>query len=119
MKKALVLLMAVLACLNGSRAQDDVDYRYEIGAALGGSFYRGQLNHKFFGQPGVAGGVVGRWNINPYMAVKAMLDYASVKGSTTNVDDFFPTDPGNPAVSTDKRSYKLSDGIVDFSATYE
>ena len=89
MKKALVLLMAVLACLNGSRAQDDVDYRYEIGAALGGSFYRGQLNHKFFGQPGVAGGVVGRWNINPYMAVKAMLDYASVKGSTTNVDDSY------------------------------
>ena len=78
--------MAVLACLNGSRAQDDVDYRYEIGAALGGSFYRGQLNHKFFGQPGVAGGVVGRWNINPYMAVKAMLERAGFEAPRFTVD---------------------------------
>lgn len=119
MKKAVVLLVVALVGFGGSWAQDDVDYRYEIGAALGGSFYRGQLNHKFFGQTGVAGGAVARWNINPYMAVKTMLGYASAKGSTGNVGDFFPADPADPAVSQEKRSYKFNDGIVDFSATYE
>lgn len=116
MKKATALLVITLIGINAVMAQDDVDYRYEIGAAAGGSFYRGQLNHKFFGQTGAAGGTLARWNINPYMAVKAMLDYASVKGSTENVNDFYPD--GNQTAAQ-KRRFKLSDGIVDFSATYE
>lgn len=102
-----------------TQAQDDVDYRYEFGPMLGASFYHGELNHKFYGQLGVAGGALGRWIINPYMAVKVMLDYASIKGSTDNVDDFFPPDPDNPAPATEKRKYKMSDAVVDFSATYE
>ncbi len=119
MKKAAILFVAALCCLNTAKAQDDVDYRYEIGAALGGSFYRGQLNHKFFGQLGIAGGATARWNINPYMSVKALLDYASAKGSTDNVNEFFQPDPDNGQTSTEKRSYNFSDGIVDFSVTYE
>ena len=119
MKKAVALLVVALVGFACSWAQDDVDYRYEIGGALGGSFYRGQLNHKFFGQMGFAAGAVGRWNINPYMAVKTMLGYASAKGSTNGVADFFPADPADPTVSLEKRKYKLNGGIVDFSATYE
>ncbi len=119
MKKAVILLAFAILGFNFAGAQDDVDYRYEIGAALGGSFYRGQLNHKFFGQTGVAGGALIRWNINPYMAVKAMLDYASVKGSTDNVNDFYPEDPSSQQASNEKKNYKLNDGVVDFSATYE
>lgn len=119
MRKATLLLLLTLAGIAAAQAQDDVDYRYEVGAQLGGSFYRGQLNHKFYGQLGAAAGLVGRWNINPYMAVKAMLDYAQVKGSTGNVGEYFPPDQYSGTATTEKRNYELSDGVVDFSATYE
>ena len=110
----LMLFTATAAC-----AQDDVDYNFEIGVTAGTSFYNGDLNHKFFGQPGFAGGITGRWLINPYMAVKGTLGYNGIKGSTDNVNDYFPPNPDSPATSTEKRKYNLNDGIIDLNVTYE
>lgn len=121
-RAAATLVLAIVAALGTTtvaRAQDDVDYRFEAGAALGTSNYRGQLNHKLLGQMGVAGGAMARWVINPYMAMKGMLDYASLKGSTGNVGEYFPPDAHSPEATTTKRSYSFSGGVVDFSATYE
>lgn len=100
-------------------AQDDVDYNFEIGVTAGTSFYNGDLNHKFYRQTGFAGGATGRWLINPYMAVKGTLAYNGIKGSTDNVNDFFPSDPNSTTVTSEKRKYSFSDGVIDLSITYE
>ncbi len=117
-RPALLILLTLLSC-GSLAAQDDVDYRYEIGAAVGGSFYRGELNHKFFSQLCPAIGVTGRWNINPYMAVKGSLGYAGIKGATDNVDEYFPAVPYAPQAGQPARSYSFSKGLVSLSATYE
>lgn len=117
-KATATLTLLLLCCFTAATAQDDVDYRFEVGAAAGTSFYRGELNHKFFSQLGAAGGITGRWNIDPFMSVKAVLDYASVKGSTSNTGEFFPDDP-HSSTAAQPRTYKLSDGVVDLSATLE
>lgn len=119
MKIRAVTLCLMLFTATAAWAQDDVDYNFEIGVTAGTSFYNGDLNHKFFGQPGFAGGITGRWLINPYMAVKGTLGYNGIKGSTDNVNDYFPPNPDSPATSTEKRKYDLNDGIIDLSVTYE
>ena len=119
MKIRAVTLCLMLFTATAAWAQDDVDYNFEIGVTAGTRFYNGDLNHKFFGQPGFAGGITGRWLINPYMAVKGTLGYNGIKGSTDNVNDYFPPNPDSPATSTEKRKYDLNDGIIDLSVTYE
>ena len=60
MKIRAVTLCLMLFTATAAWAQDDVDYNFEIGVTAGTSFYNGDLNHKFFGQPGFAGGITGR-----------------------------------------------------------
>lgn len=118
-KTALLALIMTVFIPVSLYSQDDVDYRYEIGPAIGGSFYRGELNHKFFSQLCPALGVVMRRVINPYMAVKATMGYAGVKGSTDNIAEYFPADPASPQSGQDRRYYSFNKGVVDLSVTYE
>lgn len=118
MKKLLTLLFAL--ALLPAYAQDNQDYKMEIGAMLGTGFYNGDLNHGFYQNPGFGGGLVARWHLNPRMAVKGMLSYnAIVKGSTSNAGRFFPQDPENGNVSGEGLSMKVNEAVADMSFTYE
>ena len=93
MKIRAVTLCLMLFTATAAWAQDDVDYNFEIGVTAGTSFYNGDLNHKFFGQPGFAGGLTGRWLINPYMAVKGTvgdLNDGIIDRSVTYEYNFWP-----------------------------
>lgn len=113
------MLCIILYAVSTTYAQDDVDYKFEIGATAGISFYNGDLSHKFYGNMAFAGGITGRWLINPYMAVKSTFAYNSIKGSTKNVNDFYPPKPESAQTYSDKRQYDFTDGIIDLSVTYE
>lgn len=86
-----LLAGAMLLCLSGSVRADELEYRFEIGAMVGGSSYYGDANYSsVMKNLNVMGGIVGRYNINPRMAVKASLAMARISGSTADFDNRFP-----------------------------
>lgn len=85
------LLGAIVLCLSGSVRADELEYRYELGAMVGGSSYYGDANYNsLWDNMNIMGGIVGRYNINPRMAVKANLAVARISGSTSGSDNRFP-----------------------------
>lgn len=100
-------------------AQDEVEYKMELGAALGGSFYMGDVNTTFYRNTGFAGAAIGRFLLNPRMAVKGMLTYGGVKGNAADVEQFFPDDPNSGMVSPTKREYQFNSSVTDLSVTFE
>ena len=86
-----LLLGSVLLCSVGSVRADNLEYRYEVGAMVGGSSYYGDANyHSFMNNLNIMGGIVGRYNINPRFAVKANLAAARISGNTADSDNRFP-----------------------------
>lgn len=86
-----VLLAAMMLCfVDGVRA-DGLEYRYEVGAMVGGSTYYGDANYSSpINNFGIMGGALFRYNINPRMAVKADFAVARISGSTAGGDNVYP-----------------------------
>ncbi len=88
--RLLLLGMVLLCCLSSVRA-DDLEYRFEIGGMLGGSSYYGDANYNGLLQnTNIMAGFVGRYNINPRMAVKANFAMAKISGNTADGENRFP-----------------------------
>lgn len=72
-------------------AQDEDQYKMELGGALGGSFYMGDANYTTpFKNLGVAGGIMARYIINPRMALKSNLTAGQISGSTKDFKNKYP-----------------------------
>ena len=85
------LLGAMMLCFTGSACADGLEYRYELGAVVGGCSYYGDANYSTpWDNMNIMGGLVGRYNINPRMAVKGNLAVARISGSTVGNDNRFP-----------------------------
>lgn len=69
----------------------ELEYKMELGAIAGGSFYMGDAN---FSVPlknvAMAGGLLARYNINPRMVVKGDLTIGKLHGDTEGFDNKFP-----------------------------
>ena len=74
-KRTLILCILLLSLpLPGLYAQDEEEYKMELGGGLGGSFYMGDANYTTpFKNIGIAGGFMARYIMNPRMAIKANL----------------------------------------------
>ncbi len=116
-RRAALLLAGLMAVFGKGVAQDDVEYRMEIGAGLGFNAALTDVNSKLFGNMDMAGSAVLRFIINPRMAVKTSLTYAKLKGSTANVAEFYPANPDQPG--TEKLAFEVSGDLYDLSAVYE
>lgn len=104
-----LLLCVALLCTASALHADDLEYRFEVGGMLGGSSYYGDANYSsLLKGTGFMGGFVGRYNINPRMAVKANLAIANISGSTADGDNRFP---GGEA--------EFSRAIYDLGAQFE
>ncbi len=112
---ALLLLLAF--GVSPTAAQEEVEYRMEIGAGLGINSALSDVNSKLFGNAGVAASGTLRFLINPRMAVKTSLTYAKLSGSTANIQEFYPAVPGT--AGTERRTFDVSGGLYDLSALYE
>ncbi|MDO5665157.1 MAG: DUF6089 family protein [Bacteroidia bacterium] len=83
-----LLLIATLFFVNNAGAQE---YKYEVGGALGTSFYLGDANKtKFYLHPGISGGALYRYNINFHWATKASLLAGTISGNTADAQNVFP-----------------------------
>lgn len=85
-----LVVMAIL-CMTGEARADELEYRYEVGAMVGGSCYYGDANYSsLMKNLNLMGGFVARYNINPRMAVKASLAAAGISGSTAGEENRYP-----------------------------
>ncbi len=97
-------------------AQEENQYRMEIGAAFALVSYEGDFNGSILGgmQPG--GSIVLRRVFNPYMGLKMDLSYAMIKGGSDKVDTYYP---GYDYPEYGSNPYEFSNSLVDLSVTYE
>lgn len=107
----LLLLFAVLRV--HAQQQDDNFYRLELGAGLGASLNKTDVDSKM----SFAGALIARFPLNPRMAVKTQFTYNQMKGSTQGMKPFLPANPN--ATGTERLSYEVNKGIYDVSALYE
>ncbi len=73
------LLLALSIILSITCTQADAQKGYEVGGWLGVAHYFGDLNTTFkVNRPGIAGGIVGRYNFNTRISVKVSANYGRV-----------------------------------------
>ena len=87
---ATVFLLLASVCRVSAQ---ELEYKMELGAMVGGSFYMGDANFTTpFKNTAPMGGLVARYNFNPRMVVKGDLAVGRIKGSTEGIDNHFPGD---------------------------
>ncbi|MBE6268293.1 MAG: hypothetical protein E7092_04720 [Bacteroidales bacterium] len=88
-----LFLVGVLMALPCRLCAQDLEYKMEVGGALGGSFYLGDANYTaLFQDMSLVGGAVARYNFNPRMAVKGNLAVAGISGSNKDSEYHIPGD---------------------------
>lgn len=117
LKKALLTVILTLTTCLTVQAQDDVFYRLELGAGVGGGFGLNDVNSKFFGSTNLAGGLIARFPLNPRMAVKGVFNYMKMSGSTDGIKDFYPAT--TEGATQERLNYELSGSLFDLCALYE
>jgi hypothetical protein len=96
--------MGLLVAPSFLRAQD-LEYKMELGGALGGSFYLGDANFtELFKELSAVGGLVARYNLNPRTAVKGNFVAAGISG-TTNGSEY--RIPGGEDINFSRTLYDL------------
>ena len=82
---------AIMLCLSSGMRAQGLEYRYELGAMVGGCSYFGDANYTSLTDNfNVMGGLIWRYNINPRMAVKTNLAVARISGTTVGLENRFP-----------------------------
>ena len=94
----MALLIALQGWLpqGGMAAQDEPEYRMEIGGGLALTAYEGDFNGNLLRQLQPMAGAVAKYKMNPRMAWAASLRYGQLKGSSANVETWYPQLAANP-----------------------
>ncbi len=109
--RRLFIFMVFVAAVTCVKAQDDPEYKMEVGAGLGLLSYEGDFNGSIIKNAQPAGAVVLRRIFNPYMGLRLMATYGKLKGSSEDVKTYYPAYVQTP--------YKFDHKVVDVSLTYE
>jgi hypothetical protein len=111
MKRLLTSMMLILVPAMLAHAQDDPEYRMEIGAGVGLGGYLGDFNGSFTKDLEPMASIVGRYVINPHMALKMGVGLAKMKGSSADVMTYYPDYSDAP--------YTFDNKLYDVCLTYE
>ena len=71
-------------------AQDEPEYRMEIGGGLGLTAYQGDLGGGLFSSMQPRWAVLAKYKMNPRMAWSAQISSGRLKGSSKSVDTWYP-----------------------------
>ncbi|MBR6140936.1 MAG: hypothetical protein IKQ37_04130 [Bacteroidaceae bacterium] len=100
-----------------AHAEEELEYKMDMGAGLGGCFYLGDANNSPFGNLSMMGAITARRILNARMAVKANLAIGHIHGTTSG---FIPMNAysltpegGIPA------SVKFSRNVLDLGVQFE
>lgn len=111
MKHLVALLCLVGLCLLPVAAQNEPEYRLELGVGAGLTAYTGDFNGSLMRGMQPLGEVVAKYKMNPRMALGAALGISQLKGSSTNADTWYPGLAVTPV------DFKTS--LIDFNVRYE
>ena len=111
MRKILFMILIMMATAARMSAQDDPQYRLEVGAGAGLVTYEGDFNGNIFAQMQPLGTVVGRYNIDAYKALKMGVSFGKLKGSSDKVETYYP--------DFEDASYSFSNTMVDVNLVFE
>ena len=114
----LVMILGVMTPGTGC-AQDDADFRMEIGGALGSCFYLGDANTAFYKGQRAAAGVLWRYLFDHHNVLKASLTTGGIKGTVTPEMDFYPQNPQAGVADPTPNAYRFSGSVTDLSCLYE
>lgn len=109
-RKFIVSTVAFLMAIAVS-AQDEPEYRLELGAGAGLAAYEGDFNGNILKGMKPMGTAVAKYKMNPRMAWAALIGYGKLKGSSTNADTWLPELNNHPV------SFNTS--VVDVTLRYE
>ena len=112
LEKGLAFALILLALsATKARAQDDPQYRLEVGAGIGMLTYEGDFSGNIFGHMQPMATLVGRYNFDPYKDLRLSLSVGKIKGSSANVDTYYP--------DFAEQTYQFDNTLVDLSLVYE
>jgi hypothetical protein len=108
-----VIVAMLISCSAALKAgAQDLEYAVELGAMGGPAFYMGDAKlNGFYQNVTMAGGAMGRYNINPRMALKFDAGFGSIKGDATKEDNKFPATKG--------QEWSFNHSLVDVGCQYE
>ena len=110
MKRSLILLTMLLAVATTAiQAQDEPEYRLEIGAGVGAVNYLGDYNASLFGELQPMGAVMAKYKANPHMAVALTVGYGKLQGSSDNAKTWYP----------EGERYEFSKSLIDVGLRFE
>lgn len=112
MKKYLLFTLLMLWVVEAPmRAQDDPEYRMEIGVGAGFGGYQGDFNGSLTRDLQPLGSVMARYAFNPYSALRMTVGYTTMKGSSEDVETSYPDYREKP--------YTFKNTLYDVGLTYE
>ena len=111
-RSAVLALVTYHLSLVTASAQDEPEYRMEIGGGAGVMTYLGDFNGSLMSNMQPTGGAVVKYKLNPRMAWTASLGYGMLKGASNDDKSWFsPELDANPV--------KFSTSVVDFNVRFE
>jgi len=90
MRRLTLSLLLLLTACTAVVAQDDPEYRAEIGAGVGLQAYQGDFGGGIFKQLQPMGAIVAKYKMNPRMAWGANLSFGKLKGKSSDTDTWYP-----------------------------
>lgn len=96
MRKTLLYILLLLLPAVSLRAQEEDTYLMEVGAGGGMMGYLGDFNSTITKELQPMASLLWRYNLSPYMGVRANVSYGKMKSSSVDVKDYYPNLAGKP-----------------------
>lgn len=110
MRTILLITFFTLVSL-GAKAQEEYEYKMEIGVGAGMVSYEGDFNGSIVKNMQPSASLILRRIFNPYMGVKLDVMYGKLKGSSADVKTYYPGYDDNPI--------EFSNTLLDAGLTFE
>lgn len=111
MHRIVLTIIGLVVALVHISAQDDPQYRMEIGAGVGMVSYEGDFNGNVLKNMQPMASLLWRYNFDPYKDLRLSASYGKLKGSSADVKTYYP----DYAEST----YEFNHNVVDVSLVFE
>ena len=109
--RMLIVLLGCHLSIAASLAQDEPEYRMEIGGGLAMLSYQGDFSGSLLGNVQPLAAIVAKYKMNPRMAWSAQLSYSQLKGSSKDTKSWYPTFYDSPV--------DFKNSLASFSVRYE
>ena len=107
----LLFIICYLLFSVSARAQDDPEYRMEIGGGAGVMTYQGDFNGSLLKNMQPILGAVMKYKLNPRMDWAANIGYGKLKGSSKDANTWYPDLVENPI--------EFSTSVIDVTVCFE